>query len=335
MTGDTSYWRGLILALARTESDLELSLYSNSPRPPEIPDVPHIRWIELPGGDRIWSLLRFPLHARRRGARVLHTQYTLSPLAGRYGVTTVHDVSFLIGPEWFTKRDRTLLTWQVPASMRRAARVVTVSETSRRDIVKYVPGVSEKIRVTYNALGENIRPQSLDHAQEIVAQLGVPTPYVFSVGTRWPRKNLSLAIQSARAAGVALVITGKPGWGEEESAFYTGYVSDEQLTALYQLASLYLAPSFHEGFGIPLLEAFACRCPVLCSPGGALPEVSGGAAEVANGFEVSEWAVKIKALLSDSSKLSHMRARGVERVKDFDWRTTAAQTLEIYREAAR
>ena len=189
-----------------------------------------------------------------------------------------------------------------------------------KPVLATLPAGKGKIRVTYNALGDNIKPMPQAEATEIVQGLGVVEPYLLSVGTRWPRKNLALAIEASKLAGQRLVITGKPGWGAVPTgAQYTDYVSDRHLTALYQCASLYLAPSFHEGFGIPLLEAFACQCPVLCSSGGALPEVSGGAAEVMQTFAPSEWAARIDALMADSSKLEAMRLRGLKRVKDFDW----------------
>lgn len=337
MTGDTSYWRGLVTGLASLESDLRFLLMSNTEQPAGIPASDKFQWINVPArSSRWWSLVTFPLGARRRGARVLHTQYNVSPLAGRCAVTTIHDVSFFIGPNWFSPRDRFLLRWQVPASVKRASRVITVSETSRKEIEQFIPASKGKVRVTPNALGENIRPMPQADAEASVKNLGVETPYVLTVGTRWPRKNMPLAVRSAQAAGQRLVVTGKQGWGEELSdAVYTGYVDDHSLTALYQCADLYLAPSFHEGFGIPLLEAFACGCPVLCSPGGALPEVSGGAAEIAPDFEVQTWADRIRSLLADSSKLDAMRQRGFARVKDFSWEKTAQLTCQAYLEAAR
>ncbi|MBS1724615.1 MAG: glycosyltransferase family 4 protein [Armatimonadetes bacterium] len=335
MTGDTSYWTGLVSALAKNQGDCRFLLYSNTARPPGIPDRQDFRWIQLPGPDRWWSLVRFPLAARRAGADVFHTQYNLSPLAGSCGVTTVHDVSFLIGPEWFNLRDRLLLQWQIPASCRRAARVITVSETSKKEIERLIPGAAGKVRVTYNALGSNVQPMPAKEALARVKTMGVSQPYLLTVGTRWPRKNMGLALEAARMADRRLVVTGKPGWGDDlAGALLTGYVPDEDLTALYQCADLYLAPSYHEGFGIPLLEAFACECPVLCSQGGALPEVAGGAAELAPSFDAADWASCIERLLADSSKLDAMRRRGADRVKDFSWEQTAAKTLEIYREAA-
>ncbi|MCH7946022.1 MAG: glycosyltransferase family 4 protein, partial [Armatimonadetes bacterium] len=292
------------------------------------------------GGGRWWSLYSFPTDARRRGARAIHTQYNLSPLAGNIGVTTIHDVSFFIGPEWFGWRDRVILRSQVPGSVARAARVITVSETSKLEIERFIPAAAGKVRVTYNALGDNISPMPAEDAERTVREeLGIDGPYLLTVGTRWPRKNMRLAIEAAGALPVSiphrLVVTGKAGWGElppNDRTVFTGYVSDEELTALYQCADLYLAPSLHEGFGIPLLEAWACGCPVLCSSGGALPEIAGGAAEVMQSWEARDWADRIAELLSDSSKLGLLRERGLKRLGEFSWKETARKTAEVYRE---
>lgn len=335
-TGDTSYWRGLVRGLMSIEPNVRFLLMSNAPKPSGIPDSDDFRWITAGSqNNRWWSLVQFPLMARKLGAKVVHTQYNLSPLAGRHGVTTIHDVSFFIGPQWFSPRDRFLLQTQIPASVRRAARVLTVSETSKKDIEHWVPASVGKVRVTPNALGDNISVMPDAEAASVVAAMGVVEPYLLTVGTRWPRKNFALAVEAAKMAGKQLVVIGQEGWGGDPSGpCYTGYVDDRQLTACYQRASLYLAPSFHEGFGIPLLEAFACRCPVMCSSGGALPEVSGGAAEVMESFEPQQWSDRIFSLLSDSSKLEAMRQRGLTRVGDFSWEETARLTCDAYREAA-
>lgn len=316
---------------------MDFLLVSNGPAPPGVPEVPNFRWIEARARlSRWWSLVTFPLAARRAGARALHTQYTLSPLAGRQGVTTVHDVSFFVGPEWFRPRDRLLLQRTVPASCRRAAAVLTVSETSKAEIERFVPTARGKVSVTPNALGENIQPMPQAEAENLVRAIGAPDGYLLTVGTRWPRKNMALAVEAARLVGLPIVVTGQPGWGEEPpGAFQTGYVDDRTLTALYQCARLYLAPAFHEGFGIPLLEAFACGCPVVCSSGGALPEVAGGAAEVVPDFLAETWAQAVRSLMADSGKLEELRRRGRSRVGDFDWRRTAEATLAVYRQASR
>ncbi|MCW5940121.1 MAG: glycosyltransferase family 4 protein [Fimbriimonadaceae bacterium] len=335
MTGDSTYWRGLVKALAQTQPEAELLLFTNDQPAASIPESAKVRWVRVPGSGRFWSLAWFPLAARRSRASVVHTQYTLSPLVGDRGVSTVHDVSFFIGPQWFRPKDRWLLRLSVPSSCRRAAKVVTVSETSRREIERFVPEAKGKTIVTPLALGDGIRPMPPDLARATVAGMGVEEPYLLTVGTRWPRKNMALAVKAARMADKRLVVTGKSGWGEEDGALTaTGYVGDAELTALYQRASLYLAPAWHEGFGIPLLEAFACQCPVLASCGGALPETAGEAAEIVPSFEPADWADRIRALLADSSKLDSMRRLGLERLGSFDWAKTARLTFDAYREVA-
>jgi len=340
-TGDTSYWRGLVSGLFAADPKANVLLVSNTPAPASVPQAWKDAWMTVPGSSRWWSLVRFPLAARKLRAGAVHTQYNVSPLV-RNGITTVHDVSFFVGPEWFQPRDRFLLQTQVPASMKRARKVITVSETSKREISQFVPSVAGKIVVTPNALGDNVRPMPKQQARAAVsAALGFDGPFILTLGTRWPRKNMRLAIEACANLPSSLphklVVAGKAGWGDlprNERTLFPGYVSDELLSALYSAADLYLCPSFHEGFGIPLLEAFACDCPVLCSPGGALPEVAGDAAVVAADFEPTTWTNLTESLLTDSGKLESMRQAGTVRLRDFSWTETARLTAQVYREVA-
>ncbi len=343
-TGDSTYWTELLSAFARTQTEDRFLLFSNTDRPETIPDNPRFHWIRLTArSSRWWSLVSFPLAARKLGADVIHTQYNLSPLAGRHGVTTVHDVSFLIGPEWFKAKDRLLLSAAVPASCRRAARVITVSETSKAEVERLIPASRGKTRAIYNACPSWIRPMDPQIAKAIVQErFDVQGPYLLTVGTRWPRKNMQLAVQAAELLPSdlphRLVVTGKSGWGDigqGERLRAVGYVDAESLSALYSAADLYLAPSRHEGFGIPLLEAFRCRCPVLCSSGGALPEIAADAARVESSWAPHDWSKTIESLVSDPSKLEQLRIRGVERERQFSWEETASRTIDVYREAMR
>ncbi len=280
-------------------------------------------------------MVSFPVAARKMGASLIHTQYNLSPLA-KTGITTIHDVSFFVGPEWFKARDLFLLRRFVPASARRARRVITVSETSKRDILKYMPGLEGKISVTplAGALGvKRVLTPNVD-------KLGIQGPFLLTVGTRWPRKNMSLALEAVAMLPEnlphKLAVTGHPAWdGAEVSgrSFATGYVSDEELSALYSAADLYLVPSRYEGFGITVLEAFACGCPVLTSSGGSLPEVAGDAAEIETSWDPGSWARSIEAIVGDSGKLESLRLKGLERARGFSWETTARLTEDAYREA--
>lgn len=339
-TGDASYWRGLVSGFSKLKGDFHLLLCSNTEKPPEIPDDPRIEWVVLPGRGRWWSFVTLPLYAKKRGCPVLHTQYSLSPLA-QGGVTTVHDVSFFVGPEWFKPKDRFLLQKSVPSSVRRAKAVIAVSETTKREIEQFIPGSAHKVHVTYNSVGEGIQPHPLDAARRMVKEAGIEGPYMMTAGTRWPRKNMELAMAAAdllpESLSHKLVVTGKPGWGDQshgKRTHATGYVSDELLTALYQCADLYLCPSRHEGFGIPLLEAFACSCPVICSSGGALPEVAQDACLVMKSWEAADWAEAAAGLLNDPTERERLVAKGAIRLGDFSWEATAAKTLDIYRTVA-
>lgn len=337
-TGDSTYWLGLLHGLSRLDSNLTFLLYSNAEPPPWIPQSVNFRWITLLSrNSRWWSLLRFPLAARKSGARAIHTQYNLSPLAGRVGITTIHDVSFFVDPQWFNSKDLFVLRRFVPSSARRATRVITVSETSKSEIEDHIPATRGKIAVTLLARNPQIGPIELDGARKIVDRLGIPRPYLLAVGTRWPRKNMNLAVRAAEGLPHelphSLVLTGKAGWGEEATGnriHTTGYVDADVLSALYSAADLYVLPSLHEGFGLTLLEAFACGCPVICSAGGALPEVAGDAAKVMRDWDHAEWSDMIARLLGDPSKLDDLRTKGRARESQFSWLKTAAETVKVY-----
>lgn len=340
-TGDTTYWRGLLRGLLQTPSPLRFVLLA--PRdPPEGLSLPEerFRWVRLRGGSRRWlSLVSLPLRARREGASLFHTQYNVSPLAPP-SVTTIHDVSFFIEPGWFRPRDRWILRTFVPISARRSRRVVTVSYASKQDIVKYLRLPEEKVAVIYNGLDERFRPVPEAERSEVLARYGITFPYVLSVGTRWPRKNLSLAIEAMALLPPEiphrLVLAGRYGWGDSPShprVYELGYVPDEDLPALYSGASLYLCPSHYEGFGLPVLEAFGCGTPVLTSGGGGLREVAGDAGVVMEEMTPVAWSERIAELLGDWSMLAEMRERGFKQARRFSWQETARKTVEVYLEA--
>jgi glycosyltransferase involved in cell wall biosynthesis len=328
-TGDSSYWTGLLHGLSKLDIDLRFLLLSNAPKPMGIPESSNFVWRHVPAkSSRWWSYIAFPLHARREGAGVIHSQYSLSPLVGRRGITTIHDVSFFIGPEWFRPRDRMILSRTVPAAVKRARKVIGVSKTCIAEIERYIPAAKGKTVAIYNGLPPWVR--RIEDPQPVLDKYAIQRPYLLTVGTQWPRKNMKLAIEAAKDH--RLVVTGKSGWGDQAQSGAVGYVSNEELCALYSGASLYLAPSRHEGFGIPVVEAFECGCPVICSTGGALPEVAGDAAIIEPTWDAGHWAETIREALADSSKLDELRQRGFERAKQFDWVESARQTVNVYRE---
>lgn len=342
-TGDSTYWTSLVEGMVGQVGSARVLLLSDVGKPADLQLGDCFEWVVAPAkSSRWWSLVTFPLLARRLGADVIHAQYSLSPLVGIKGVTTIHDISFFIGPEWFKAKDRFILSKTVPAAARRAAKIITVSETSKREIEKFIPAAAGKVAVTPLASPSWIQRVGRQTAQRMLREkLGLDVPFLLTVGTRWPRKNMQLAVDAVNALDKSyshqLVVTGKAGWGESglgNRGRAVGYVDAETLSCLYSAAAIYLAPSRHEGFGIPLMEAFRCGCPVVCSSGGALPEVAGDAGVVETSWEASQWTNTIGRLLDDPSKLELLRSRGLERETLFTWTETARRTLEVYREVA-
>ncbi|MHB8635249.1 MAG: glycosyltransferase family 4 protein [Fimbriimonadaceae bacterium] len=333
-TGDSTYWTGLLHGLAATTSDEALLFISNKEKPPDIPWNSRWRWLHIPArSNRWWSLVAFPLAARKARAAAVHVQYNLSPLVRHGGVTTIHDVSFFIGADWFGAKDRFLLQRFVPAAVRRSKRVIAVSETCRNEIERFIPAARGKTVVTPEAAAPWIEPMDRRAAQARVAELvGVREPYLFTLGTAWARKNQALAIEAVKLCPSAprLYIGGKA--GDEDTIGNRirriGYVNQSELSAFYSGAEAHILPSLHEGFGITVLEAFACGCPVLCGSGGALPEVSGGAATIVPSYDAEAWADALRNMLS--SNLDALRERGRRRAAEFSWAATARLTRQVY-----
>ncbi len=355
-TGDRTYWRGLLKALLSLLNPHEHRLLLFSTRPiPEgtLPESPLWEPIVLPSrSERLWSLFWFPRIAEKLGCHLAHTQYTVSPLFRIPVVTTVHDISFLIEPRWFPIKDRILLRLTVPPSCRRARKVLTVSETSREDIIRWLRLPPEKVVATPNSVPEGFHPIPKETAQAWVRkQYGVEPPYALGVGVLQPRKNWELAIRAVAlarehyACPIRLVLTGKPGWArkslerlrfqlEAESwLILTGYVPDEHLVWLYNASEMLLYPSFYEGFGLPPLEAMACGVPVIGGNGGAIPEVVGSGGILLPPTEAGMWANAIQTLMRNETLAQRLRTNALERARQFSWRHTAERTRQAYQEA--
>jgi len=334
-TGDSRYWEGLVYGFGKLQANAEFFVITPDDRPLALPDG-FRRIVRRSPSRRLFSLLHLPLAARKLGAQVLHTQYFLSPLA-RGGISTIHDVSFFIDPTWFSEKDRFLLHWGAKATTRRAKAIITVSETSKREIEEHLPASKGKVHVTYNALPPGFEPPDRLAAENSVrAKFGLNSAFALTVGTRWPRKNMNLAVKALLQSNTELnlVISGKAGWGQEifnDRIKRVGWVSEEDLMALYASADVYLAPSLHEGFGIPLLEAWAAKTPVICGPGGAFPEVAGDAAIVAPDYEVATWSRLINELVLTPGLKDGWVERGTRRLQAFSWEDSAAKCLDIYR----
>jgi glycosyltransferase involved in cell wall biosynthesis len=274
--------------------------------------------------DAWWYPLALP--RRARGLDVLHCPSFRAPVQAPVPVVVnVHDLGVLRHPQAFNRWTRTYSRVFVPRVARAAARVIALSEFMKRELVGVLGLDEERIRVVPPAVEE---PFVADGPRE-------GGEYVLAVGTLEPRKNLPRLARAARLAGVELRVAGAPGWGDVDvggdGVRLLGFVSDDELARLYRGALCVAYPSLYEGFGIPVLEAFACGAPVVTSTGTAMAELADGAAVLVDPHDAEAIADGIRDAIARRSELA---ARGPERARLFTWRSSAEATAAVYRELA-
>jgi glycosyltransferase involved in cell wall biosynthesis len=290
----------------------------------------------------------------RRPVDVLHVQFTAPPFCRVPVVATIHDLAFEHLPETFTRRGSFQLKLTVRRTAKKAARIATVSEYSRQDLIRTYKLPPEKVVVTYNGVEPHFTPQpaSSSEAEEIRRRFGIARDFLLAVGSLQPRKNLVRLIRAyAKLRSECgsfthqLVIVGRKLWltGEifaeaqkqrwAEDVILTGYVADEDLPALYRSAAAFVYPSVFEGFGLPPLEAMACGTPVVTGDNSSLPEVAGDAALMVDPYDEQSLARALLEVVNDDSLRARLRERGIAQAGKFTWREAAEKTLRLYREA--
>jgi len=301
--------------------------------------------------------LGYDLAARVRQDRpdLLHVQYTAPIGCSVPVVVSVHDVSYLEHPEYFTRSRARQLRWTVRRTVKQAARILTGSDFSRAAILKVYGDLEEdQVVVVPNAAASDFRPISREAAVAAVRdRLGIAGPFVLSVGDLQPRKN-QIGLIKAFAGLVrsfpqikhTLVLVGKETWfaekvreaagasGVGDRIKFIGFVSDPHLLQLYNACDLFVFPSFYEGFGLPALEAMACGRAVTCSNTSALPEVVDGAAILFDPYAQDEIVRALADLLLDPQLRARMERLGLQRAAHFSWQKTAERTLDVFREVA-
>jgi glycosyltransferase involved in cell wall biosynthesis len=302
-----------------------------------------------PGWSPLRITLAIPSMARLKRADVLHmTTYVTPPWPTTPTVVTVHDLSYLKYPNAFSPRVRTMLKTLVPASVRVAARVIAVSEQTKRDLVSAYGLPAEKVVVTPLAPGPAFI--KLEDPGELQLPRGITEPYVLAVGNLEPRKNLDRLLDAffvtARDRGFdgKLVLVGKGSGaqrilakvrqaGFESRVVLTGFVTEAELVVLYNRAKLFVYPSLYEGFGLPPVEAMACGCPVVASNTSVLPETLGDAAILVNPESVRDLAQAMSDVLERDDLAESLRGKGMKRALAFTWAKTASITRIAYQDA--
>jgi glycosyltransferase involved in cell wall biosynthesis len=278
-----------------------------------------------------WEQGVLPLTAARARARVLFSPASLAPLACRRNVVLMHDAVILRHPELYSKH---YVAWErrvLPAVARRALRVITVSEHSRREIVDLLGPDEGSVTVVSPGVDPRFTPDA--DAERARRELGIERPYVLTVAASGVRKNLralETTVGRVRAEGLDVVVAGGSrahlqAETQLEGARYVGYVPEEYLPGLYAGAEAFVLPSLHEGFGLPCIEAMACGTPVVASNRAALPETCGDAALLVDPQDHEALARAVVSAALDPGVSQRLRAAGLSRAATFSWDRAASE----------
>ena len=311
----------------------DLRLAAVTRRPDLVPDG--IDPVELQARSQIARMsFGLPRLLRRLRPALAHFQHALPFACPCLAVVTVHDLSFERDPTVMGLRDRLVFRAAVPRAARKAARVLAVSERTKRDLIELYGIPDEKIVVTPNGVDPAFTPEGPSPDG---------TPYALVVGTLQPRKDPDAAIEALALlddSDLRLVFAGPDKGGRAHAertaeraglgarVEFKGHVPQVELAALYRGAACLVFPSRYEGFGLPALEAMASGTPVVATSAGALPEVTGGAAILVPERSPAALAGGIERALADRERLV---AAGLARAAEFTWADTARRTLEVYR----
>lgn len=280
---------------------------------------------------------------RRAAADVWHfPHYAVPWWAPRPFVVTVHDLIHFRFPQDFGAAKVALARRVLARAVARGARIVCVSESTRRDLVALESAAAEKAVVIGEGVSERFKPAPPPQVEALRASHGLGR-YVLSTGDRRPHKRFDVAAEAFRLLrerdpSLRLAIVGERGAGataDPEGAVRLDYVPDEDLAALYSGAECLLFPSAYEGFGLPPLEAMACGCPVVCGRGSSLDEVCGGGAVQVDAADAREVADAAWTLVSDPAARSARIATGLAHAARFSWADAARRTLDVLSAAAR
>jgi glycosyltransferase involved in cell wall biosynthesis len=335
-TGNETYVRELLTSLRAFPEVEVLAAVEGDPHPTgPLASPVRLRRVPRNGLARL-AALSLVAH----GARVdlLHAVYFLPAFVGRPSVVTIHDISFERHPEFFSRRsllrDRVLIR----DAARRANRVITVSETSRRDLIELWRVPPERVVAIYNGVDEIFGPGPDAPEEDSLDPLRV-----LAVGTLQPRKNLGRLLDAvaivARNRRVLLRVVGPDGYQAQAirarlagraEVEVLGYVDRAALADEYRHAHLLAYPSLYEGFGLPVLEAMASGTPVVTTTGGSLPEVAGDAALIVDPLDISAFATAIERVADDGALRAELRSRGLARARAFSWATSARRHVETY-----
>jgi glycosyltransferase involved in cell wall biosynthesis len=346
-TGTEIYSRRLIQALLALDSPHRFRLYFRTAPPPYLFENAERRVIPFP---RLWTHLRLSWEmARHRPDLLFIPAHVLPPIRPRLSLVTVHDLGYLKFPEAHPWRQRLYLDLSTRWNARAATHVLADSRATKADLVAHYGTPPDRISVAYPGVDRTLGPVRDPAAiRAAKARHGIRGDYFLYLGTLQPRKNLRRLVDAfaafvgrdSRVRTPLLVLAGKRGWlydelfeqvrrqGLEGRVSFPGYVAEEDKAALLSGALAFTFPSLHEGFGLPVLEAHACGCPVITSTTSSLPEVAGDAALLVDPQDTAAIADAMERLAADPTLSHDLTQRGFANVERFSWQACAQTVLK-------
>ncbi len=332
--------------------DDRVVLYSAGPLQDDLKDLPErweVRVLSWPP-KKAWRMFRLNWEMLRRKPDVLFVPANKLPFfRGRRTITAVHDIGADRVLQVYEPKVRRRVRSATKRAVKKADQILTISEFTKQELIDVYKVPADKIVVTWLAADtDRYKQMRKDDIAQVLSKYRLGTSYLFHIGRLEAKKNIITLIKAyemfKKQRGVGdpfeLVLAGSPGFkfseikrfldasGVKDSIRVLGHVPEEDVPALMNGATLYLFPSWYEGFGIPLLEAMACGTAVLASEAGALQEVAGEAAAFAHPREAQTWSVRMSDLVFNAAKREELVEKGLTRVKQFSWKKAAEQTWE-------
>ncbi len=366
--GSAEYAYQLLAALNKIDKKNNYFVYLPVDPTPDMPKETESWGYIVFSSKKLWTLagLSKKLAEDKNRLDVFFSPTHYLPITNKKSVISILDVSYLKFPKLFKTKDLYKLKIWGKLSIKKAKKILTISEASKSDIIKYYGLKSDKIEVVYPGIkkASSVKGKGLS-MEELKKKFGIKGDYILFVGTLQPRKNIvrlieafSMVVQkyspsdppaggesgnqfstSSNNNELQLVIVGKKGWQYEQildapskfnvsdRVLFLESVSDGDLPVLYKHAKMFILPSLYEGFGLPVLEAMQYGCPVITSNVSSLPEAGGDAALYVDPENVNDIKEKMGRLLNDEKLRKDLIEKGKHQIKKFSWEKSARQTL--------
>ncbi len=347
-TGVAMYIRHLAAALAEAGRDHRFTLVNRLSR------WKHRRHFVQPSADNVTSkIIQEPFHPYfGKSVDIFHGLDARIPGPWMQAklVVTIHDIfSAMQSKEFATEAFRKLKAKRYRDIIDRAHRIITVSEACKRDVIETLEVEPERVEAIHEAASERFYPREASAIQPVREKYGLNRPYFVYIGSLNKRKNIPnmitafLQAREKTKSDALFALSGRIGFGGEQiketiekgrgqdCIKWLGYVPDEDVPILYSGAEALLFTTLYEGFGIPVVEAFNCGCPVIGGNKGSVPEIIGKSGLLADPEDTEEIADRIERLLTDSELRSELKLKGQRRAKDFSWKKSAEAYMQVYK----